>query len=292
MSELNTYRHEDIESLLMSKAYDELLPEEKSFVMQHVSDGAEYNSLRSLLLQMHELSFDAELKDPPESLETALLHGFAENAEKVRGFKQRFAPWMGWAIAATVVGFCVIFFWPASEPEQTATVEQTSGTPSQPEPTNPDSEPKPVAPKPAVNVPVVKLPAEIESMLAQVVPAATPQAPSYAIGLYEYEDAIKSVSLTQEESDEPVAPAEVAEEQSTGASEDMLMNASPAPAAATFETKDVDSATLSKQESTSSKKRISAETRALGKANRKKSRNPEALNLAQSKKLRALLRSE
>jgi hypothetical protein len=38
--------------------------------------------------------------------------------------------------------------------------------------------------------------------------------------------------------------------------------------------------------------KISAEAKAMGKANRKKSRNPEVLKLSQSKKLKSLLRND
>jgi hypothetical protein len=293
MSENEPYRHEDIEALLMSKAFDELLSEEKAFVMQHVQNEEEYNSLRSLLLEMHELSFDAELKDPPESLETALLHGFAENAEKVKGYKQRFAPWMGWAIAASVVGFCVMFFWPKSERVETAEVEQRSDAqPAEGEQPSSD-QPKQEQPKPAVQVPSVTLPAEVENLLAQVVPASTPEPPVYAESLYEYEDALKAVSLTEEASDEPASESEFAPVELDKtvvsadeiAKEDVAMSAAPTTSGAAA------AESLSSTQAMSAKK-ISAETKALGKANRKKSRNPDVLKLSQSKKLKSLLRSE
>ena len=44
MSEHETYRHEDIEALLMSKAFGELLAEEKAFVMQHVQSATSHLS--------------------------------------------------------------------------------------------------------------------------------------------------------------------------------------------------------------------------------------------------------
>jgi len=293
MSENEPYRHEDIEALLMSKAFGELLSEEKAFVMQHVESEAEYNSMRSLLLEMHELSFDAELKDPPESLETALLHGFAENAEKVKGYTQRFAPWMGWAIAASVVGFCVVFFWPSPIQVEKAEVEQKSDTPATEQGKPATDAQTPIEPKPAVEVPSVVLPSEVESLLARVVTATIPSPPSYAQGLYEYEDAIKAVSLTEEASEEPVSESEYAPVVVESADvptvqpakEDVAMSA--APAADRAQVAETLSATQSKTVT-----KISAETKALGKANRKKSRNPEVLKLSQSKKLKSLLRSE
>jgi hypothetical protein len=291
MSENEVYRHEDIEALLMSKAFDELLSEEREYVMQHVQNEQEYTALRSLLLEMHQLSFDAELKDPPESLETALFSGFAENAEKVRGYKQRFAPWMGWAVAASVIGFCVLFFWPKSERVETAEVEQKTDVPST-EPEKPSGEtPKQTEPKPAVQIPTVVLPADVENLFAQVVQASTPEPPGFAENVYEYEDALNAVSLTEEAAEEPASaeefsPAEI-KETSAGSTvqEDVAMNAAPAAARAQ------EAETLS---STGVKTvtKISAETKALGKANRKKTRNPEVLKLSQSRKLKSFLRSE
>jgi len=248
------------------------------------------------LLEMHELSFDSELKDPPESLETALLHGFAEHAEKERGYRYRFAPWMGWAIAATVVGFCVLFFWPASERTETAAHEQIQQKDAD---TSSGSSPgieKP-EPKPAVTVPAVMLPSDVERLLAEVVPASTPAAPPFATSLYEYEDAVKSVKLTELESTEEedmsdFGPTEEAAYNATGstvAKEDMSATA-PARAAATFETKDAVAVSAAREENSSS--RITAQTKAMGKANRKKYRNPDVLKLSQTKKLKSLLRSE
>jgi hypothetical protein len=293
MSENETYRHEDIEALFMSKSFGELLSEEKAFVMQHVQSEEEYNSLRALLIEMHELSFDSELTDPPLSLETALLHGFAENAQKERGYKQRFSPWMGWAIAASLVGVCVVFFWPSSNPVEKAEVMQTADTSAtNEEKPLPDKQQQTVPSQP-LEAPSVVLPAEVENLLAQVVPASTPEPPSFATGLYEYEDAIKAVSLTEEASDEPqsadaLAPVEldVAENQSEKmAEEDASFSAAPAVAKTELSKK------ASSAEEMSADK-ITAETKALGKANRKKSRNPDVLKLSQSKKLKALLRRE
>jgi len=293
MSEHEIYQHEDIEALLMSKAFDELLHEEKAFVLQHVQNEEEYNSLRKLLLEMQELSFDAELKDPPESLETALLHGFAENAEKVRGYKRRFAPWMGWAVAASVVGFFVIFFWPTPNRDEHASVEQKNTKEQQEEQSPATEAPKQEAPKPAVEVPKVVLPSEVENLLAQVVTATTPVPPSYATSVYEYEDALKSVSLTEEavaESDmaDEYAPVEMEEgkyETPVAVREDAAMSAPPAA----VQSAEKESVAVAESKA---KKVVTSETKALGKANRKKLRNPEVMKLSQSKKLKTLLRSE
>jgi hypothetical protein len=87
-------------------------------------------------------------------------------------------------------------------------------------------------------------------------------------------------------------PTEEAAYNATGsivAKEDMSATA-PAPAAATFEMKDAVAVSAAREENSSS--RITAETKAMGKANRKKRRNPDVLKLSQTKKLKSLLRSE
>lgn len=290
MSENDLYRHEDIEALLMSKAFSELLPEEKTFVLQHVGDAAEYTSMRELLLEMHALSFDAELKDAPESLETALLHGFAEHAEKERGYKHRFSPWMGWAIAASAVGFCVIFFWPAGEKQQTAEVKVERAPDTDQKQEEKEGVAPPVAPKPAVAVPNVVLPAEVERLLAEVVLATIPSTPKYVTELYEYEDALKSVSLTEEETSDSDVPAEYApaEADSYTSKEEVSVVEDQASSARPSSVNPPEKS-MSEAESL---QRVATNAKALGKANRKKIRNPDVLKLSQAKKLKALLRSE
>lgn len=290
MSENDLYRHEDIEALLMSKAFSELLPEEKTFVLQHVGDAAEYTSMRDLLLEMQALSFDAELKEAPESLETALLHGFAEHAEKERGYTHRFSPWIGWAMAASVVGFCVLFFWPAGETQQTAEVKVERALENDQKQEEKEGAAPPIAPKPAVSVPNVVLPSEVERLLAEVVQATTPSTPRSVAELYEYEDAIKSVSLTQEESYDSEAPAEYApvesdsytSQEGVSVVEDQMSSVKPSAVNAPEKS-------MSEAESL---QRVATDAKALGKANRKKMRNPDVLKLSQAKKLKALLRSE
>jgi hypothetical protein len=132
----------------------------------------------------------------------------------------------------------------------------------------------------------VILPSDVENLLAQVVPASTPAAPPYAQGLYEYEDALKAVSLTQEESAEDLAPVTYEPE---GPTEETVQNDAVMSAPPVMAEKESASAQVA---TTAAKKTVTAETKALGKANRKKSRNPEVLKLSQSKKLKALLRSE
>jgi hypothetical protein len=69
------------------------------------------------------------------------------------------------------------------------------------------------------------------------------------------------------------------------AQEDVTMSAPPAAV------QSAEKESLTSTQSTA-KKIVTAETKALGKANRKKLRNPEVMKLSQSKKLKSLLRSE
>jgi len=55
MSNSNRYDPEDLELLLHSKTFSELLPEEKAFVLQHLENDAEYDSMRETLLNLESL---------------------------------------------------------------------------------------------------------------------------------------------------------------------------------------------------------------------------------------------
>jgi hypothetical protein len=276
MNEQDTYRFEDIEALLMSKRFDELLDEERSFILQHVQDAAEYASMRDMLLQMHELSFSNDMQEPPEALHTALLHGFAEHAERERGFRPRFAPWMGWAIAATVVGFVVVFFAPMWKTTETAQVEQSTPPPAPIQQTTPDTA-------------SVVIPSDAEKLYAALPEAAIPTAPERVEDIYNYEETVKTVILTAQEEDVFEAPAAM-EEPGESLTEDMaLSKVSAAPQVAKEE-----SSTLSETKSLS-ETRAERLTTAASKdliAPKKKRRNPDVRKLSQTQQLMKLLRPE
>jgi hypothetical protein len=291
MSENTPYRHEDIEALLMSKSFPELLEEEKSFVLQHIAGEEEYSSMRELLLQMHDLEIEAELKDPPESLETALLHGFTEHSQKVRSYERRFAPWMGWAIAATVLGAALIFFWPNTNPEELAVTEEVGEDSDKQSLPSIDSIPTEV-PKPVIEVPTVVLPSEVENLLAQVVNASIPEPPSIADYVYDSEESAEAVvtEINEEKSialtEAPTEELDVAATQSgREATEDVAYTAAPAVSSTT------QAESLSSVQVKASKK-VTAEKETASKNNRKKSRNPDVMRMSQSKRLKSLLRSE
>jgi hypothetical protein len=280
MNEQDTYRFEDIEALLMSKRFDELLDEERSFILQHVQDAAEYASMRDMLLQMHELSFSNDMQEPPEALHTALLHGFAEHAERERGFRPRFAPWMGWAIAATVVGFVVIFFAPMWKSTETAQVEQATPPPAPIQQTTPDTA-------------SVVIPSDAEKLYAALPEAAIPTAPEPVEDIYNYEETVKTVILTAQEEEEFEAPAEM-DSQSESPDSQMEDVALSKESAAPQMAQEKKASTLAEAESISVTK-AERTTTATSKnliAPKKKRRNPDVRKLSQTQQLMKLLRPE
>lgn len=74
MNKKNTYYPEDIEQLLLNKEFDELLPEEIDFVLQHVDSKDEYKLMRHTLLAIKkEVENDQSLKASPQIKEELLL---------------------------------------------------------------------------------------------------------------------------------------------------------------------------------------------------------------------------
>lgn len=84
MNTNHKYDPEDIESLLMHKQYNELFDDEREFVLQHVKNEEEYNSLRSMLFTLHDQPYQEEWLEPDPSIKKELLKEFA--AEKKGGF--------------------------------------------------------------------------------------------------------------------------------------------------------------------------------------------------------------
>jgi hypothetical protein len=275
MNEQDAYRFEDIEALLMSKRFDELLDEERSFILQHVQDAAEYASMRDMLLQMHELSFSNELQEPPEALSTALFHEFAEHAERERGYRPRFAPWMGWAIAATVVGFVVIFFAPLWKSTETAELEQVSPPPAPIQQSTPDTA-------------SVVIPSDAEKLYAALPEAAIPTAPEPVEDIYNYEETVKTVKLTAQEEEEFEAPAPVDEPAEAKAEDMALAKDAVAPRAQGVASTSVEAESLSEVKSV----RVTSASSKEVISPKKKRRNPDVRKLSQTQQLMKLLRPE
>lgn len=76
MSEKNTYGPEDIEELLREKAFNELYPEEKEYVLKHVSGEEEYSQLQATLGSVMDSSRDNEFAPPDPKVKEALMNEF------------------------------------------------------------------------------------------------------------------------------------------------------------------------------------------------------------------------
>ncbi|MDZ4822152.1 MAG: hypothetical protein SH856_01710 [Flavobacteriales bacterium] len=78
------YDPEDIESLMMNKGFDELYPEEKNFVLQHLEDEDEYESIRKTLFEVQLDSRNNKWLEPDASIRKNLMAQFS--TEHKRGF--------------------------------------------------------------------------------------------------------------------------------------------------------------------------------------------------------------
>ncbi|MFN6378195.1 MAG: hypothetical protein ACK4WD_02905 [Flavobacteriales bacterium] len=97
MRPFEKYDPEDIESLLITKQFAELYPEEKEFVLRHISDEEQYNSMRKMLIEIREISKSDDLLMPDASIKKNLMAEF--NREK----KGRFSVWLNSLFAAPEV---------------------------------------------------------------------------------------------------------------------------------------------------------------------------------------------
>lgn len=79
------YDPEDIESLLLNKAFEDLYPEEKEFVLRHVETAEEYESLRKTIFELHKNTDGEDWLEPDSKLKKELLAEFA--SEEKSGFR-------------------------------------------------------------------------------------------------------------------------------------------------------------------------------------------------------------
>jgi hypothetical protein len=140
------YQPEDLERLLRTKEFSGLLPEERAFVLQHVSNEDEFNELKMLL--GHIESSEHEMQDPPVAVWKNLKKEF--NAQKPSRFKVwlniLFPPlpkWSGFRTVsfslvgmAAVVGAIVWFVPSENNSNQLASVQENSNNNSIPNSTN------------------------------------------------------------------------------------------------------------------------------------------------------------
>jgi hypothetical protein len=141
-----TYQPEDLERLLRTKEFNGLLPEERAFVLQHVSTEKEFNELKMLLGNIE--SSEHEMQDPPVAVWKNLKKEF--NAQKPSRFKVwlniLFPPlpkWSGFRTVsfslvgmAAVVGAIVWFVPSDNNSNQLASVQENSNSNSIPNTTN------------------------------------------------------------------------------------------------------------------------------------------------------------
>ena len=131
-----TYQPEDLERLLRTKEFNGLLPEERAFVLQHVSNEMEFNQLKMLLGNIE--SSEHEMQDPPAAVWKNLKKEF--NQQKSSRFKVwlniLFPPlpkWSGFRTVsfslvgmAAVVGAIIWFVPSENNPNQLAIVQDNS----------------------------------------------------------------------------------------------------------------------------------------------------------------------
>ena len=140
------YQPEDLERLLRTKSFSGLLPEERTFVLQHVSNNDEFNELKMLLGKIE--SSEHEMQDPPAAVWKNLKKEF--NQQKPSRFKVwlniLFPPLPKWSgfrtVSFSLVGMAavvgaVIWFVPSdNNSNQLASVQENSKDNTIPNTTN------------------------------------------------------------------------------------------------------------------------------------------------------------
>lgn len=76
MERRELYDPEDIEQLLIERSFDDLLEEERAFVLRHLSDRNEYERMRALLLRMHTDEEDIPIVDAASSVRDRVMDVF------------------------------------------------------------------------------------------------------------------------------------------------------------------------------------------------------------------------
>ena len=76
MERRERYDPEDIESLLSERSFDELLEEERAYVLRHLTDRNEYETMRGLLLHMRTSDREQEPLVAPDSVRSNVINAF------------------------------------------------------------------------------------------------------------------------------------------------------------------------------------------------------------------------
>ncbi len=139
MTTQKKYDPEDIESLLQHKSFDELYPEERAFVLNHMDSPEEYASMRQTLLELQAVDWDQDSIEPRADIKKRLDEEFVK--EKKAGFfiwlntlfaQGKSVSWyrsLGFRVAMGVLVIALVGTWMAtreSAPEQIAEVRQES----------------------------------------------------------------------------------------------------------------------------------------------------------------------
>jgi len=143
-----TYQPEDLERLLRTKEFNGLLPEERAFVLQHVSNEKEFNELKMLLGNIE--SSEHEMQDPPAAVWKNLKKEF--NQQKPSRFKVwlniLFPPLPKWSgfrtVSFSLVGMAAVVgavIWFVPKENNNVASNNSSNQLNEEEPTNsnPDS---------------------------------------------------------------------------------------------------------------------------------------------------------
>lgn len=81
-----TYDPEDLESLMMYKSFNELYPEEKSFVLKHIGSPEEYESMRSTLFAIRASKSENEQLTMPADKKANVMDAFRAEHKRERWF--------------------------------------------------------------------------------------------------------------------------------------------------------------------------------------------------------------
>ena len=148
MERREQYDPEDIEQLLLDRPFDELLEEERAYVLRHLSGRAEYDAMRALLLTVHHNEGEHELMDAEPVVRERVLNIFRAQQKpqwniwlnSVQAFllpKDASAFWkpaLAFASLAAVVSVCVVGSRSLSDkaPEALADLKQVKEVPKAP----------------------------------------------------------------------------------------------------------------------------------------------------------------
>ncbi len=81
MTPNSKYDPEDIESLLLTKQFHELYPEERDFVLKHIESPEEYENLRATLFRLHDAANEGEWLEPEASIKKNLMREFTSETK-------------------------------------------------------------------------------------------------------------------------------------------------------------------------------------------------------------------